>query len=193
MSSLFPSVALTGHRVLPAKKHVCDELERVAARLRDEHGTTTAISGFALGADMLWSKTALAAGLELHAYIPFEEQGARWPASDQKTWAQLRAAASHEVVVGQLDGQRSTYVRLLHGRNDAMIRACDLLIAVLDLSSDSRKGGSWEAVKKEHRWNGKSRPLILIDASGSEPTRMLRPGYQLPGERTAVGTHTGVA
>jgi len=158
---------------------VRSELSRVVARLRDECGTRAAISGMAVGADTIFADTALDAGLELHAYIPFEEQARGWPAASKREWERLRASATRQVVVGALDGTSGSRARLLHARNDAMVRACDLLIAVLDLSATGRKGGSWATVGKEQRWNGRRRPMLLIDASGAEPTRMLKPGYRL--------------
>lgn len=175
----FAKVALTGHRVLQDKEHVTGELTRLAQKLRDEHSTTVAISGMALGADTLWAQAALSARLELHAYIPFEEQSCLWSQHQQQTWRRLREAAAREVLIGELDA-RLAPARLLHARNDAMIRDAALIIAVLDLSASTPRGGSWATAGKEQRWNGGRRPLLVVDASGEHATRLLAPGYDLP-------------
>lgn len=189
-TATFPAVALTGHRELPDEDHVRSELTRVAARLRDEHGTRIAISGMALGADTLWAQAGEAAGLELHAFIPFEEQAAKWSEADQKEWRRLRKLAARRVVIGELDAGYPL-ASYYHARNEAMVNSCDLLIAVLDLTATRRRGGSWATVTKEQRWNSKRRPLLVVDAAGTQPTRLLRPGYDLAGETTRTGAHTG--
>lgn len=125
----WPRVALTGHRpqsMAPGTRQwVRSTLADVAAKLRDQHGSTVAISGFGVGADIDWAIAAKAARLSLWAYIPFEAQPARWTPGDQATWAAVRANADREVVLG--DGFD---VRLLHARNDLMIRDADVVVAV---------------------------------------------------------------
>ena len=157
-------VALTGHRHLSGSESTfaAGELARLAAKLRDRHGTTTAICGMALGADTLWAEAALAAGLVLWAYIPFEAQAARWPADDQHRWERLRAQAAREVVVGDAP---ATWLHF--ARNDAMIRDADALIAVVDRTREG--GGSLSALAKA-RAAGKS--VIVVDLV-SRRTRLL--------------------
>jgi len=106
---------------------------------------SAAISGFALGADTIWSLAALAAGMHLHAYIPFESQPNRWSKADQALWHSLRARAHYEVLVGGADFDG----KVLFARNEAMIRDCDLVVALL--RSDVTKGGTFSAVQSTRR------------------------------------------
>jgi hypothetical protein len=158
-------VALTGHRSLSIAEYgfAGGELARLAVKLRDEHGTTTAISGMAVGADTLWADAALQAGLQLWAYIPFPQQEAdrRWTHEDRAHWAHLRSRAEREVVLGT-----SYDVRLLHARNDAMLRDSDLLIAVCD---PLRTVGGTAATLKKARKAGK--PIIIVDIAARRTTR----------------------
>ena len=160
-------VALTGHRALSADEATFagGELPRLAAKLRDRHSTTAAICGMALGVDTLWAEAALAAGLELWAYIPFETQAARWPADDQHRWERLRAQAAREVVVG--DAPATWHY---HARNDAMVRDADALIAVVDRTRDG--GGSLSTLAKAR---AAGRPVIVVDLAARH-TRLLSSG-----------------
>jgi len=150
-------VALTGHRTLSIAEYgfAEEELVRLAVKLRDEHGTTTAISGMAVGADALWADAALQAGLQLWAYIPFpqQEEDRRWTAEDRADWAHLRSRAEREVVLGD-----HYDVRLLHARNDAMLRDADLLIAVCD--PRRTVGGTASTLKKARK---AAKPIVIVD------------------------------
>lgn len=161
-------VAVTGHRpqhLRPEQQAFARaELARLAAKVRDQHGTTVAISGMALGADTWWAQAALAAGIDLWAYIPFEVQGGRWRERDQAVWSDLRARAARELVLA------TNYdVRLLHARNEYMIRDADVLIAIHDPAKTT--GGTASAISKA-RSSGKT--LILTDVV-SRRTAISRP------------------
>lgn len=71
----WPIVMVTGHRpqhLSPGvRPWVRAELERLALKLRDEHGTATGISGMAVGADLWWADAVVKAGLRLWAHVPF--------------------------------------------------------------------------------------------------------------------------
>lgn len=146
MTATYHSVMVTGHRpqhlTAEQQSFARAELDRLAVKVRDEHGAVEAISGMALGADTWWAQAALAAGLTLAAYIPSEGQPSKWRPADRERWRELRAAARREVVVGgaQYD------VRMLHARNDAMLRDADLVIAVWSPSKTT--GGTASAVRK---------------------------------------------
>lgn len=153
----FTRVAVTGHRPqhIPRDSHdwVQGELARVGRKLQTDHGTQVGISGFAIGADQWWSEAVLDAGLDLWAYIPFETQPARWTPKDQATWARHRSLAARELVLA------TDYdVRLLHARNEFMIRDADLLICVHDPAKTT--GGTASAMSKAH---DAGIPLIKIN------------------------------
>jgi len=75
VADVWPTVCATGHRpqhLDPSAIHwVQEKLTAGAVWLRDERGMKVGITGMALGVDTWWAHAVLAAGLELHAYIPF--------------------------------------------------------------------------------------------------------------------------
>lgn len=134
----FRVAAATGHRPqhLPRDVHdwVRQELRRVAIKLRDEHGTRVAVSGFAIGADLWWADAAVQAGLDLHAHIPFEAQPERWRAADRREWQRLRSLAADVTVYGpdpvefvllhdDIADVYAAAVKLLFDRNRGMMTA----------------------------------------------------------------------
>lgn len=163
-ADLWTRVAVTGHRpqsfTASQQAFARGELDRLAAKLRDERGTTVAISGMALGADQWWAQSALDAELDLWAYVPFEAQPGAWGSADRAAWARYRAAATRELVLGD-----AYDVRLFHARNEYMIRDADVVIAVYDPAKTS--GGTASAVKKS-RAAGKT--LVLVDAIAGRTT-----------------------
>lgn len=152
-------VAVTGHRpqhlTVEQATWARAELDRLAVKLRDEHGTLVGITGCALGADTWWAQSVARAGLDLWAYVPFLAQPAAWPAADQKLWRALVGAAQRTLVLGA-----GYDVRLLHARNDFMLRDADLMIAVLDPAKTT--GGTVSVVAKA-RAAGQS--LVVVDVA----------------------------
>ena len=138
-------VAVTGHRpqhMTPLQRDFARaELDRLAVKMRDDHGMMHGIAGMALGADTWWAESVLRAGTALWAYVPFSVQAAKWPREDQDTWRDLMNRASRRVILAE-----GYDVRLLHARNDAMIRDADVIIAVHD--PDKSTGGTASAVRK---------------------------------------------
>lgn len=153
----WPTVMVTGHRpqhlTIPARPWVRSELDRLAVKLRDEYGTTVGVSGMAVGADLWWADAVVRAGLRLHAHVPFPQQPDRWRDEDRAEWVRLLGLASHTETYGT-----GFSVRLLHARNDGMIKACTAAIAV----HDPRKtdGGTASAVRK---LLDAGRPIIHVD------------------------------
>lgn len=162
----FVRVALTGHRPQSYTPDQIDWIKRtllvVAHGLKDRHGTAVAISGMALGADQWWAEAALEAGLSLWSYVPFEAQSERWRPEDRARWQDLRSSASREVVLG------TDYdVRLLHCRNDLMIRDCDMMTAVH--LKEKRSGGTVDAIKKARE---RGLPMLRLNVSDREVRRI---------------------
>jgi uncharacterized phage-like protein YoqJ len=151
------AVMVTGHRpqhLRPdARPWVRSELDRLARKLRDEHETTVGISGMAIGADLWWADAVVNAGLELRAHVPFPQQPDKWRAEDRAEWLRLLGLASHTETYGA-----GFSIRLLHARNDGMIRACHAAIAVHD--PRKTEGGTASAVRK---LIAVGRPVIHVD------------------------------
>jgi len=161
-------VAVTGHRPqflsLDQQTWARAELDRLAVKVRDQHGTKVAISGAALGADTWWARSAVRAGLDLWAYVPFLAQPSQWPDEDRRVWGQLISAATRTLVLAA-----AYNVALLHSRNDFMLRDADMVIAVWDPTKTT--GGTASAVVKA-RAAGKT--LVIVDVT-TKTTRIERP------------------
>jgi hypothetical protein len=161
---------VTGHRPqhLPADSHdwIRGELHRIAAKLRDQHGTTCGITGMALGSDMWWANSLHRAAVPYVAHIPFPEQPDPWRGKQPDAvaeWHRLRAQAANEHVYGNLDGltgdaRKRRAVQLLHERNAGMIAASDAVIAVWQRGK--RSGGTYSALVKAHQVG---MPVVLVD------------------------------
>jgi uncharacterized phage-like protein YoqJ len=156
-ASIWPKVMVTGHRpqhLHPEQQdYAQQELGRLAVKLRDDNGTRVAISGMALGADQWWAHYALLAELELHAYLPFPQQPAKWHHEQQRTWRALvgQAAVKHFTA-------EHYSVQALHQRNDQMLDAADAVIAVWDPRITT--GGTYSCVQKASRLG---LPVIHVD------------------------------
>lgn len=131
------------------------ELFRVALKLKDRHGTTTGMSGMALGGDLEWAEAVLFADLRLHAAVPFRAQADRWPRRVQERWAKLLAAAAAVGVVSETNpGNRREAAGMLHARNDWMLDRAQAVVALADpgqLRFGDRGqvlGGTWSCVDK---------------------------------------------
>lgn len=159
MTAQYPRVMASGHRVWPSGADIIpmrDELRRVALKLRQEHGTTVALSGMAIGPDTWWASAALDVGMELWAYLPFRGQADLWWPADRRRYERLLAQASRVVVAG---AGRS--VRLYHARNDAMLTDSDLVVAIRDPARQT--GGTVSVVQKARQQH---KPIITISPDG---------------------------
>ena len=148
---------LTGHRpkyLTPSETAWSKkELYRTAARLQRFHGTTTLISGLALGADLWWAEAARKLGLMLETFIPFEGQAFSWAPEDREKWKSLRNYAAQEHLYGQ-----HYDVRLFHARDAGMVDAAEFCVALLKTSVTS--GGTFATVAKIRK---SKKPLLVLD------------------------------
>ncbi len=171
MAVTWLKVMVTGHRpqhLHPnARPWVRAELDRLAVKLRDGHGATVGISGMAIGADLWWADASVRAGLLLHAHVPFPQQPDKWRDEDKVEWRRLLGLAVSTTTYG------SGYdVRLLHKRNDGMIAACSLAVAVHD--PRKTEGGTASAVRK---LIGLDIPVIHVNPE-ARMTTLRMPGRQ---------------
>ncbi|UVG33960.1 DprA-like DNA processing chain A [Microbacterium phage Wheelie] len=169
MSMIFPRVALTGHRPQSLSPSARDwvplELERLAVKLRDQHGMRVGISGMALGADIWWAQATVFAWLDLWAFIPFPQQAERWQPADVALWNEMRSRAAAEVVIAP-----EYSVQALFARNEAMLNDADLVIAVWNPWSTG--GGTTATVKSAVN---RGLPIIHLDPD-RQTTTLLAPG-----------------
>jgi len=126
---VWPTVMVAGHRpkhLTPvAQTWVRAELNRLAGKLREGHGTTTAISGMTLGADLWWADAAVRAGLRVHAHLPYPQQAAKWKPEDQAEWWRLLGLATKTLTYGTGHDEG-----LLHARKRGMVHASAQTVAV---------------------------------------------------------------
>lgn len=146
-------VAFTGHR--PSKlggynntnnkywtvmHQVHDRIERL-----NEGGSVEIISGMALGVDQWVAEYAIDRGIPLHAYIPFLGQDLAWPEPAQLFYAKLLNRATSIRVVSP-GGYAPWKMQV---RNQMMVDACSILIAVWDGTTGGTKNCIDYAVSKE--------------------------------------------
>ncbi len=127
-------------------------MRRIAAKLAADRGMEVAISGAAAGADLLWAEAARDVDVPVWLYQPYRGHDGLW----QQDWRdRLTAARSYAARVDTLGTEFS--VRVLHARNDWLIRDCGAIVAVLD--PDRRSGGTWQALQRIPA----TMPLIRVD------------------------------
>ncbi|WP_165947283.1 SLOG family protein [Micromonospora sp. 15K316] len=155
--SAWEVAAATGHRpqhlTAEERRWIRAELKRIAVKLRDEHGTATGVSGMALGTDLWWADETDTAGMKLWAHVPFPQQPNPWRDEDKTEWRRLLDRAAKVTTYGD-----HYDVKLLHARNDGMLAAGSVIVAVHKRSKTT--GGTASAVRKAERLG---LPIIRID------------------------------
>jgi len=153
------SISLTGHRpsVLDGYdlstafyRELEDGLHRIAERALERSGSVQLHSGMALGADTVWSKAALRLRDEhpdevyFVAEVPVMTQPDRWIGKrDKALWQEHVDSADVLRIYGE-----SYSVGFLHARNQGMIEAADLLLAVWNGSTTGGTAGAVAYAKR---------------------------------------------
>ncbi|GAA2347477.1 hypothetical protein [Dactylosporangium salmoneum] len=141
------AVSVTGHRDLTDAQlaWLRPELDRVLAKLRDEHGTTDAATGVALGSDIEFGWAALHANLQLHAHIPFPQQPDRWPYPDREIYRRMLDRCTSKTAYGPTYDPRWFFARN-QGLVDFAAERGGVMVAIWD--PRRRDGGTFDAVKR---------------------------------------------
>lgn len=155
-------ICFTGHR--PKKQNdplfgydcTSEGNTRMLLALRDiieyyiQHGALTFITGMALGVDM-WAARLLFAlkaqypHIKDHAYVPCHEQYASWPAQTTAEWHSIIEQCDKVVYVTE-----QTYTpSCMQERNEAMVNASDLTIAVWNGSNSGTKNCVDYAIRQD--------------------------------------------
>lgn len=89
------------------------------------------ISGMALGWDTALAQAAVTLNIPFNAYIPFKGQESMWPCKSRNEYRDLLDMASEYIIVseGGYDAEK------MQVRNEAMVDACDLVLALWDGTS----------------------------------------------------------
>lgn len=175
MTEAWTDVMVTAHRRLP--KDCVDEwlgraLRERLVKLRDEYGMERATTGMAIGGDMAYADAALELGIPLYAAVPFpgqphDEHGPRWTQAQKQHWHELIERSAYVTYVSTTDpltyGER---VRMLHARNDFMLRRTQAVVAIW--APANRTGGTYSCIKKAV---GAGLPVIWVNLAGRTVTR----------------------
>ncbi len=165
-------LALTGHRPHklgneysmdgPVSQAVRKALREVLLKRKPEK----AISGMALGADMMWAEEALELEIPVLAAVPFEGQERTWPPASQVIYREI---LDHPLVTKVIcaPGGATNAVYKLNNRNRYMVDRCGELVAVWDGSS----GGTLNTLAYASEVD---RPIIYIS-----PTNVARTEWRV--------------
>lgn len=169
---VWPTATITGHRPQHLDPRtidwITDELVRIALKLHQVNGTTTALSGLALGPDQWWAWTCKGLTMRLHAHIPFRQQPDPWTAAQRDEYQRLLALVDDTTVYGDLpaglgDKERKRRATgLLFARNDGMLAATAAAsgVVVAVLRSAHAGGGTRDTYDKAL---GLKLPVIRVD------------------------------
>ena len=120
---------VTGHRPhkLRGQEHVVARvLHTKLVGAKEQHPKLHAISGMAMGVDIMFAEAALGLGIPVEAFIPFTGQETRWPRTWQERWHRIieRAVLVEVVSHGDFAAWK------LQKRNEVMCLAADGCLAI---------------------------------------------------------------
>lgn len=138
-------VAVTGHR--PNKLNneydgvgpLSDAIRKEFKKIIEEVRPIVAISGMALGVDLLWAETCLDYGLPMAAAIPFKGQESIWPEKSKQRYYDILAKVTRIYYICE-PGYAAWKMQK---RNEFMVDRANMLIAVWD----GTKGGTANCVQ----------------------------------------------
>ena len=142
-------VMVTGHRNLPNQEGVEGVLRLILERILVRESAPIAISGMAMGADLIFAEVALSLDIPLWAAIPLENQSEDWPFSWQKRWEKVLRRASRKISVWEEPNYQgfSQRERLLN-RNLWMLDNSEVIVAVWD---GRLRGGTFHTIAEAGR------------------------------------------
>lgn len=194
MTSSWTTVAVTGHRRLPAgaaQQWLNASISRCLSRMRDEFGVEKAYSGLAVGADHLFADEVLRLGMPLYGAAPFPGQptdrfGPQWSRAQRDHWEYLVGQCQRVDYVSPVDpNTRGERLRMLHARNDHLLGVCDVLLAIW--APGNLRSGTASCIRKAV---GTGKPVVLINVATRSSTRprMHHWARMLPGLTIAGGS-----
>ena len=124
---------LGGYDANPISDAVGRRLQEILAAKHVLDDDLHVVSGLRLGAEMLGAEAAVAEGLPLVVVLPFPEPDSPWPEPSRRRFAQLRDAASTEVLLERKVPESKAKVAGSLRRRDAWLaRNLDEAIVVWD-------------------------------------------------------------
>lgn len=145
-------LAGTGHRpkYLPCKyKENHPWLDSLKVRIREkliELEPEAVISGVAIGFDTWLAQVALELKIPLWCYIPFPEQGTKWPSESRKIYKELLDKCERSVILSPSYSTDCFFVR-----DRAMVDKADKIIALWN--PELLSGGTYYTVEYTKKQN----------------------------------------
>lgn len=100
-----------------------------------EQGGEEVIQGGAIGVDQWSAMASLETGLHLRSYLPFPQQGERWPREAQEELEYIKEHSREVKVFGESFAMKHFFVR-----NQAIVDDCSILLAVRSHEETSHGG-----------------------------------------------------
>ena len=124
---------LGGWDANPVSDAVGRRLQEVLAAKARMHPDLAVVSGLRLGAEMLGAEAAVAEGLPLVAVLPFPDADSPWPEASRRRFAQLRDAATTELLLERrVPDSKAKVAGSLRRRDAWLARNLDEAIVVWD-------------------------------------------------------------
>jgi uncharacterized phage-like protein YoqJ len=129
-------IMITGHRPNrlggynennPIAINIKNTLVLKIAELQSVHSDLEFITGLAQGVDTWFADIGIDNDIPIHAYLPFTGQQSKWPMPAQDRYLKLLKKCKSSNFISP-KASRQAYL----DRNDAMVNACDMAIAVWD-------------------------------------------------------------
>ena len=142
----------TKNRCLPIKQALAKEF----GKLFTNPATDYLFSGMALGVDQWAVEVALDLGIRVIAAVPCQAHESRRPEASQEHYHQLLKACHSVIQVSDLS--YDPLLKQMQKRNEVLVDACELLLAVWDGAQkhvDGKGSGTfhcvWAAKKKDRK------------------------------------------
>jgi len=162
-------VMITGHRPPriggyktpnPTEQWIRTNLRAILRGLKEREPKLEAISGMALGSDMIFAQECIGLDIPLIAAVPFKGQESRWPDSSKTQYQAILRDAQKVVIVDEIGSYHSDHFGgKMALRNKWMLDHSDLSIAVWD----GTDGGTANTVAQIRR--RADRKMLLLDPS----------------------------
>jgi len=149
-------VMVTGHRPQeiggyqvpnPTEQWIRLNLRNLLGGLLARHGASLrAVTGMAIGVDMIYAEEALSLGIPIWAALPIATQESRWPDSSKERYRDVLRQAERVVQVWEEEGYAAPSLLVAYLlRNQWMLDNSEGALAVWN---GKEKGGTYDAVKR---------------------------------------------
>lgn len=163
----FNIVGFTGHRQLEHPERPGEAIRAALDSLQGENsGEWIAVSSAAAGADLLFARTSLDAGLAWQAVLPVPADEFRedFAPEDWRTVESLLERAETVRVIPEAESRNDAYL----DAGMEVVHECDVLVAVWDGQPSRGKGGTADVVTYARELQ---KPVVIIDPVSGDARR----------------------